>query len=112
MLRWTLEFRHASWFVDGVYYLLNKYGAALCVAETDEECTPDVLTGSFAYYRLRKTDYSDEELQEWREKFQKLLSIGRDVFVYFKHEEMGAGPMFASRLLGDSSPGPSGEGPE
>lgn len=103
-LRWVMEFRHPSWFVDGVYYLLNKNETALCVAETDEERVPDVTTGPFAYYRLRKTDYSEGELEEWRGRFEKLLSIGRNVFVYFKHEELGSGPMFAMRLLGQSEP--------
>ena len=104
-LRWAMEFRHASWFVDGVYYLLEKNNTALCVAETDEDRVPDVATASFCYYRLRKTDYADEELREWRERFQKLVGQGRDVFAYLKHEEMGSGPMFAARLLGE----PGGE---
>lgn len=102
-IRWAVEFRHASWFAEGTWFLLRKHAAALCVADTDEGCVPDEITAPFCYYRLRKTDYSDEEFQGWRERFQSLVAQGHDVFVYFKHEEQGSGPMFASRLLGDSS---------
>lgn len=104
-VRWAVEFRHASWFTDGTYFLLRKNDAAIVVAQTDEENVPDVETASFSYYRLRKTDYADEELDAWREKFERQTANGRDVFVYFKHEEMASGPGFAARLLGETLPG-------
>lgn len=98
-LRFAMEFRHVSWFAEGTYLLLKKYNSALVVAETDEGRVPDEVTGPFCYYRLRKTDYSDDELHAWREHFERLVAAGHDVFVYFKHEELGAGPVFAERLL-------------
>ncbi len=98
--RWVMEFRHASWFADGTYMRLRKHKAAMCVADTDEGCGPDEATANFCYYRLRKIDYSDEELDSWRAKFAARLEEGRDVFTYFKHEEEGTGPAFAFRLLG------------
>lgn len=98
--RWAMEFRHDSWFKDGALDALKERGVALCVAETDEECTPDELTAPFGYYRLRKLSYSPADLRKWRGRFEALLAAGHDLFVYFKHEEKGAGPQFANQLLG------------
>ena len=52
----------------------------------------------FAYLRLRKETYSDEEIAGWAERVRPALEEGRDVFAYFKHEDKGAGPIFAQRL--------------
>lgn len=99
VLRWAMEFRHASWFVDRTLEVLRENGVALCVAETDEGCTPLHTTTPFGYFRLRKTDYSPEELRAWKARFEKLLAQGCDLYVYLKHEEKGAAPRFAAQLL-------------
>ena len=57
----AFEFRHVSWFSDEIFDLLKKYNRALCVAETEERVTPDVVTADFCYYRYRKPTYTDEE---------------------------------------------------
>jgi uncharacterized protein YecE (DUF72 family) len=101
-LRCAFEFRHASWFADDVYAALRARDAALCVADTEEGRTPDEVTASWGYYRLRNVDYPDAELATWAEA---LTRPGRDdVFCYFKHEDTGTGPALAARLqsvLGD-----------
>ncbi len=56
-LRVAFEFRHASWFADEIFDLLRQHQAALCVAESDELQTPDVITAPFCCYRLRKSEY-------------------------------------------------------
>ena len=55
------EFRHASWFTDEIFDLLKNCNRALCVAETEERVTPDVVTADFCYYRYRKPTYIPEE---------------------------------------------------
>jgi uncharacterized protein YecE (DUF72 family) len=55
-LRMAFEFRHASWFCDEVYDVLRNRGVALCVAESDELETPDIMTAPFACYRFRRAD--------------------------------------------------------
>jgi len=40
----AFEFRHESWLTDSTWELLKSSGAALCVAETEERTTPDVVT--------------------------------------------------------------------
>jgi uncharacterized protein YecE (DUF72 family) len=96
--RVAFEFRHASWFCDEIYGLLRRHNAALCVAESDELQTPDVETASFACYRLRKSDYNENELREIEARLRRRAERG-DVFAYFKHEETPAGALNAEALL-------------
>jgi uncharacterized protein YecE (DUF72 family) len=96
--RFAMEFRHASWVA--AKDLLRSQGIAWCVAETDEKDPgPDDLSWEpVGYLRLRKTEYSDEELRGWAERIVPALAGGADVFCYFKHEEDAAGPKMAKRL--------------
>jgi uncharacterized protein YecE (DUF72 family) len=48
---------------------------------------------------LRKDDYSAEERAEIGSRVQRLRSEGRDVFVFFKHEDTPAGAAYAEELL-------------
>ena len=57
----AFEFRHASWFSDEIFNVLKSNNRALCVAETEERITPDVVTADFCYYRYRKPSYTAEE---------------------------------------------------
>jgi len=98
-MRFAFEFRHASWFDDAVYSLLSASGAALCVSEGDKLDTPRVATGKFVYARLRKEEYSDQELTDWYAWMNDQVKQGRDVFAYLKHDEEGESPEYALRLL-------------
>jgi uncharacterized protein YecE (DUF72 family) len=95
----AFEFRHDSWFADSTWELLKSHGAALCVAETEERSTPDVVTGSFVYYRFRKPNYTRDERRDMVARIGEHLAAGRDVFAYFKHEETPEGALFAVDLL-------------
>jgi uncharacterized protein YecE (DUF72 family) len=95
----AFEFRHASWLEDGVYRLLEKYNAALCLAESDTFVVPEVITGGFVYCRLRRSEYSAEDRAAIKAKVTALASEGRDVYVFFKHEETPAGAYYAEELL-------------
>jgi len=96
--RAAMEFRHASW--REARDLLLEQGVAWCVAETDEQDPgPDDLSWEpFGFLRLRKTEYSDEDLQTWAARIAPALGAGRDVYCYFKHEDEGASPKMADRL--------------
>lgn len=98
-LRYAFEFRNTSWLVDEVYRLLEKHQVSLCLAESDKLEIPHVITAGFVYSRLRKDDYSVAERAEIRERVASLLSGGRDVYVFFKHEETAAGAIYAEELL-------------
>ena len=94
--RVAFEFRHASWFDDEVYAILRERDIALCAADTDEVADADSLlvpTASWGYMRLRRTEYSGAELEEWPARVQR--QAWDDAYVFFKHEDEGKGPRFA-----------------
>ncbi len=95
----AFEFRHDSWFTESTRELLKAHGAALCVAETEERTTPDVVTAGFAYYRFRKPNYTGDERRDMIARIQEHVAAGRDVFAYFKHEETPEGALYAVDLL-------------
>jgi len=98
----AFEFRHDSWFSDSTWELLKLHGAALCVAETEERVTPDVVTAAFVYYRFRKPNYTPEERRSMVARIGEHLAAGRDVYAYFKHEETPEGALYAVDLLRDA----------
>jgi uncharacterized protein YecE (DUF72 family) len=98
-MRFAFEFRHKSWHDNAVYDLLQKHNACYCLAESDKLEPPDVMTADFAYFRLRKAEYPPEERQAILEKTQQLLSGGKSVFLFFKHEETPDGALYAEELL-------------
>jgi uncharacterized protein YecE (DUF72 family) len=98
-VRCAFEFRNATWMTDEIYALLEKHGAALCLAESDTFEVPRVVTASFVYARLRKEEYTAEDRREVAARVREQLSQGRDVYAFFKHEETPAGAMYAEELL-------------
>src|SRR3989441_11518936 len=95
--RVAVEFRHASWHDDEVYETLRERGAALCVMEDDnEEASPFVVTSEDAYLRLRRTQYSEDDLRAWADRIAA-QPLER-AWVYFKHEDEASAPRFAQRL--------------
>lgn len=98
-LRYSFEFRHDSWLCDPTYDLLRQHNVALCLAESENLVVPEVHTSDFAYSRLRKPEYSVEDRAEVARRAGQILESGRDLYVYFKHEESPAGAMYAVELL-------------
>jgi uncharacterized protein YecE (DUF72 family) len=98
--RFAMEFRHASWVA--ARDLLREQGVAWCVAQTDDKDpgAEDLSWEPAGYLRLRKTDYTDDELATWASRIRAALDSGSDVFCYFKHEDEGASPKMAKRLEG------------
>jgi uncharacterized protein YecE (DUF72 family) len=97
-LRMAFEFRHSSWFCDEVYGVLRRYAVALCVAESEDLETPDIMTAPFVCYRFRKGEYSRAQL-EAIEKTLRRRSAEGEVFAYFKHEEQPTGALHAADTL-------------
>jgi hypothetical protein len=86
-----------------VFGILGRHRTALAVVEMEEGdalARPRLVTGPFAYVRLRKGDYSDAELREWAE-WMRAQAV--PVFCYLKHEELG--PVLARRLAAQIDPG-------
>ena len=97
--RAAFEFRNESWFTDATWDALRGPNVALCVAETEERDTPDVVTADYAYYRYRKPSYTADERKVMIARIGEHLAAGRDVFAYFKHEETPEGVLYAVDLL-------------
>ncbi len=95
----AFEFRNKSWLVDEVFEELEKHHVALCLAESEKLVVPQRVTAGFVYFRLRKEEYTAAELVEISEKAKALLADGKDVYVFFKHEESPAGAFYAEQLL-------------
>jgi uncharacterized protein YecE (DUF72 family) len=89
--RFTIEFRHASWFTDDVFAALRERDIALCVTEQPDFASPVVATASWGYARLHKLDYDEPALAEWA---KRIAAQGwSEAYVYFKHDEgIGSGP--------------------
>jgi len=94
-VRTAFEFRHESWLTDATWGTLRDRNIALCVAETEERETPDIVTADYAYYRYRKPTYTADERKAMATRIREHLAAGRDVFAYFKHEETPEGVLYA-----------------
>jgi len=97
--RFAFEVRHASWYVEETYEILRRHETALCLAETDKQTPPDVITAGFTYVRLRLENYTPKQLAAWRKRFDAWLARGIDVYVYCKHEDEGKAPEYAREVL-------------
>ena len=97
-LRMAFEFRHSTWFCDDVYAVLRRHHVALCVAESEDLETPDVVTAPFTCYRFRKDEYSTAQLDAIESTLRRRSAEG-DVFAYFKHEEQPTGAIRAVETL-------------
>jgi uncharacterized protein YecE (DUF72 family) len=94
----AFEFRHASWNDARVHDALRERGMPLVCADTEEspEDEPIVPTASWGYLRLRRPDYADADLERWA---GRVAAAGWErAFVFFKHEDEGAGPRLAARF--------------
>jgi uncharacterized protein YecE (DUF72 family) len=96
--RVAFEFRHVSWLDADVLERLAERDHALCTSDTDERKDVDpVATASFGYLRLRRPGYDAASLQRWVDRIR--MRGWQDAFVFFKHEDDGAGPRLARALL-------------
>ncbi len=95
--RAAFEFRHPSWYDEDVFALLASHNAALCVADAGEEHDPPArATADWGYLRLRRENYSERALAKWADFIGGQSWL--DTFVFFKHEDAGAGPLMAKRF--------------
>lgn len=101
-VRCAFEFRNTGWLTAEVYALLQSSGAALCLAESDELEIPRVITAPFIYSRLRKSEYSEAERAQIAARVREMTAGGRDLFLFFKHEDTPAGARYAEELLAAS----------
>lgn len=96
--RSAFEFRHPSWFDDDVLEVLRSHNLALCISDTDDLPVSHIdKTADWGYLRLRRVNYSLENLQDWLGQIRK--QKWQETFVFFKHEDEGTGPKLAAQFL-------------
>ena len=96
--RFTIEFRHESWFDEETFDALRARDIALCVSESADVVCPRVATASWGYLRLHRQDYTDPMLAEWQQYVA--AQPWKDTYVFFKHDYIdGAGPLAVERFV-------------
>ncbi|MCG6923790.1 MAG: DUF72 domain-containing protein [Acidobacteria bacterium] len=86
--RFAFEFRHQTWSDAEVHAALRERNCALVCADTEdagENGAPIVPTAAWGYLRLRRCDYTAEELRPWADRVR--AQPWERAFVFFKHEE-------------------------
>ncbi len=93
----AFEFRSPTWNDAEILNLLSERGFSLCVADTDENPTNDIIsTAPWGYLRLRRSNYTDADLSQWVEII--LSQQWEKAFVFFKHEGDANGAEMAMRF--------------
>ncbi len=108
----AMEFQDATWHVDEVFAALRSAGAALVTTELAEDPGPPTIrrTGPLLYLRLRRHDYTTDELATWLDRLEPFLADGLDAYVFFRHDEVGRGAELAVELAGLAAARPPGAG--
>lgn len=89
--RYTIEFRHESWFSDDTYDVLRSRDIPLCIIEQPDFASPVVATASWGYLRLHRFDYDAALHDSWAKRIAE--QPWTDAYVFFKHDEgVGSGP--------------------
>jgi uncharacterized protein YecE (DUF72 family) len=95
-VRVAVEPRHDSWFTDECRDLLQRHGAALCLADRGSKpVTPLWRTAGWGYVRFHagaaspQPCYGRSALRTWAERLADLYTQRTDVFVYFNNDPGG-----------------------
>lgn len=88
-VRLTVEPRHETWWTNDVRRTLEKYSAALCLADRSGPITPLWRTADWGYIRFHHGrsgwGYGRKSLQTWAERLHELFG-GDDVYAYFNND--------------------------
>ena len=98
-MRAAFEFRHDSWFGDDIWEILKSRNISLCIAETEDFKTPQIVTADYGYLRLRREDYTKTDVERWSQFVREQNEAWGEAFIYFKHEEAGIGPKLAIQMM-------------
>jgi len=88
----VFEFRDVRWLSDSVFGLLERYGAALCIADMPGQECPVRATSRTVYVRfhgnqvLYGDSYTSEELALWAARLAYFVADGRQIFAYFNND--------------------------
>jgi uncharacterized protein YecE (DUF72 family) len=101
---YAFEFRHPSWYEDGILDLLRDHDASLCLSDHRDAPAPWEVTARHVYVRghgpggAYKDHYSDATLSQWARDIATWKRQRRTVYVYFDNDQKSAAPKDALRL--------------
>lgn len=82
----AFDFRSGSWLDKGTFELLGERGFCLCLEDTDDKPAGDLIpTAPWGYLRLRRENYTGEDLARWTGKIK--AQKWEKAFVFFKHDD-------------------------
>ncbi len=102
-MKQVFEFRHASWFTEATYDLLNQYNAGFVINDSPHFVSREVLTDHLMYVRFHGPDklydslYTQAQLQSWADKIVPRLTQN-DVYLFFNNTMSGQGLENANEL--------------
>ena len=91
-VRVAVEFRDDSWFEDPVRAVLERHGAALCLADSPHRKTPTWRTTDWGFVRFHEGRalpipcYGEQALATWAQRIASLWPPEADVFCYFNND--------------------------
>lgn len=90
--RVAVEFRHPSWFTDETFDVLERAGAALCLADSPRRSTPERRTADWGYVRFHEGTgsprpcYDEAALDAWAARLARLYPGDEDVYAFFNND--------------------------
>ena len=104
-MRHAMEVRHETYYDRAFVRLLEKYGVAMCVADTAGKWPyMEDVTADFVYVRLHGdkklyvSGYGTAALDEWAAKIRAWTRRKKDVYVYFDNDVKVRAPFDAMNL--------------
>ncbi|MBN1247390.1 MAG: DUF72 domain-containing protein [Anaerolineae bacterium] len=90
----VVEFRDASWLIEGVFRLMERYHVAHCIHDMHPLQVPLRITAPPVYVRFHGDpthggDYQEAERETWARRIDGWRAQGLDVFVYFNNDVAG-----------------------
>jgi uncharacterized protein YecE (DUF72 family) len=110
-LQYAVEFRHETWFNEGVFKLLEDLGVTLVWSETPYVRVPDRMTTSDVYLRLigdrsiREEDFGrvrkdrTAEMVKWSERLSKVQASTRRGYVFANNHFAGFSPATVNQFM-------------
>ena len=102
--RYSIEFRHPSWYSPQIMRLLSEDNISLCISDHHDAPAPWRRTADFVYVRGHgpggryKGHYSTDALAGWAKRISSWKAQGCDVFVFFDNDQKSAAPIDALKL--------------
>ena len=102
--RYSVEFRHPSWYSPQIMRLLSQDNISLCISDHHDAPAPWRRTADFVYVRGHgpggryKGHYSTDALSGCVKRIRSWKAQGCDVFVFFDNDQKSAAPIDALKL--------------